>query len=271
MIDDAIAKKLDLKQISSTVETTFCIADLGCSVGPNTFTAMQNIIDVVQQKYESQDLATHMPEFQVFFNDHSSNDFNTLFTSLPPERPYFATRVPGSFYGWLFPESCLHFVHSSYALQWLSNVPEELLNKNSLAWNKGRVHYTSAPDEVVDAYTAQFAKDLTIFLDTRAKELVVGGLMGLIMSGVPNRIPRSSGSVEMMFDFLGLSLMDMAKKVSQLLAITFYTQVFKINMSMQLLNLHLAYELSLDFIKNPKLCRIETLYNHLYKENCWFI
>ncbi|GMY18191.1 putative s-adenosylmethionine-dependent methyltransferase at5g38100 [Fagus crenata] len=212
MIDDAIAKKLDLKQISSTVETTFCIADLGCSVGPNTFTAMQNIIDVVQQKYESQDLATHMPEFQVFFNDHSSNDFNTLFTSLPPERPYFATGVPGSFYGWLFPESCLHFVHSSYALQWLSKVPEELLNKNSLAWNKGRVHYTSAPDEVVDAYTAQFAKDLTTFLDTRAKELVVGGLMVLIMSGVPNRIPRSSGPVEMMFDFLGLSLMDMAKE-----------------------------------------------------------
>ena len=89
-----------------------------------------------------------MPEFQVFFNDHTSNDFNTLFTSLPPERPYFATGVPGSFHGRLFPNSSLDFVHSSYALQILSKVPKELLNKNSAAWNKGRVHYASAPDEV---------------------------------------------------------------------------------------------------------------------------
>jgi len=212
MTDDAIVEKLDVKQISSTAKTKFCIADLGCSIGPNTFIAVQNIIDVVQQKYQSQGLATHMPEFQVFFNDHASNDFNTLFASLPPKRLYFATGVPGSFYGRLFPESSLQLVHSSYALQWLSKVPEELLNKNSTAWNKGRVHYTNAPDEVAHAYTTQFAKDMTIFLEARAKELVLGGIMVLIMPGIPNGIPHSSVPVGVMFDFLGLSLMDMAKE-----------------------------------------------------------
>ena len=86
-IDDVIPEKLDVKKKnSSTSKSTFRLADLGCSVGPNTFITMQNIIDVVQQKYQSQGLASHMPEFQVFFNDHASNDFNTLFASLPPRR-----------------------------------------------------------------------------------------------------------------------------------------------------------------------------------------
>ncbi|KAK7848149.1 putative s-adenosylmethionine-dependent methyltransferase [Quercus suber] len=154
-----------------------------------------------------------MPEFQVFFNDHASNDFNALFASLPPRRSYFAAGVPGSFHDRLFPESSLHFVHSSYALQWLSKLPEELLNKNSAAWNKGRVHYASAPDEVAQAYTDQFAEDITTFLDCRAKELVVGGLMVLIMPGIPNGIHRSSAPTGMIFGFLGLCLMDMAKEL----------------------------------------------------------
>ena len=112
-----------------------------------------------------------MPEFQVFFNDHTSNDFNTLFTSLPPERPYFATGVLGSFHGRLFPNSSLDFAHSSYALQILSKVPKELLNKNSAAWNKGRVHYASALDEVAQAYSTQFSKDITTFLIVGLKNL----------------------------------------------------------------------------------------------------
>ena len=53
MTNDAIIKKLDVKKFSSTSENTLRIADLGCSIGPNTFIAMQNIIDVVQQKYQS--------------------------------------------------------------------------------------------------------------------------------------------------------------------------------------------------------------------------
>ncbi|KAM3753298.1 hypothetical protein ACB098_03G083800 [Castanea mollissima] len=212
IIDDVIAEKLYVEKQISSSKSTFRIADLGCSVGPNTFIAMQNIIDAVQQKYQSQGFASHMPEFQVFFKDHTSNDFNTLFASLPPERPYLATGVPGSFHGQLFPDFSLDFVHSSYALQWLSKVPEELLNKNSAAWNKGRVHYESAPDEVAQAYTDQFAKDITIFLDGRAKELVVGGLMVLIMPGITNGIPHSCSATGLMFDFLGHCLMDMAKE-----------------------------------------------------------
>ena len=240
MIDDVIAEKLDVEKIFSSSKRTFRIADLGCSVGPNTFVAMQNITDAVQLKYQSQGFASQMPEFQVFFNDHASNDFNTLFASLLPERPYFATAVPGSFHGRLLPNFSLDFVYSSYALQCLSKVPEELLNKNSAAWNKGRVHYASAPDEVAQAFTTQFAKDKTAFLDCRAKELVVGGLM-VLMPGIPNGIPHSSSLTGGFFDFLGQCLMVWQRRLAsnQLLLNLCTRKIFKSNRSLQvnLLNL----------------------------------
>ncbi|XWS34329.1 hypothetical protein CRYUN_Cryun21dG0030200 [Craigia yunnanensis] len=173
---------------------------------------MHNVLEAMKHKYQIQGPASKLPEFQVFYNDHASNDFNTLFASLPPERQYFAAGVPGSFYSRLFPESSLHFVHSSYALQWLSKIPEEVLDKNSPAWNKGRIHYTNAAEDVGSAYAAQFAKDMEIFLDARAKELVVGGMMVLIMPSIPDGIPNSCVPSGVMFDLLGSSLMDMAKE-----------------------------------------------------------
>ncbi|KAI3413020.1 uncharacterized protein J3R85_016582 [Psidium guajava] len=210
-IDEVIAEELDIKRFSPAL-TTFQIADLGCSVGPNTFVAVQNILEAVRRKYESLGLASQLPDFQVLFNDHVSNDFNTLFTSLPSDRPYYAAGVPGSFHGRLFPEASLHFVHSSYALQWLSKVPKELIDPNSPAFNKGRVHYTSAPSEVSDAYTTQFAKDMATFLSARGEEIASGGIMVLVMPGIANGIPYSRIPSGVMFDLLGFSLMDMANE-----------------------------------------------------------
>ncbi|OWM90732.1 hypothetical protein CDL15_Pgr021037 [Punica granatum] len=206
-IDEAIVTVLDIRRFSSGPRASFRITDLGCSVGPNTFIVVQNIIEAVRSKYGSQ-----VPDFQVFFNDHTANDFNTLFTSLPPERNYYAAGVPGSFHGRLFPKSSLHFVHSSCALQWLSMVPKELLDKGSPAWNKGRIHYSGAPKEVGDAYKFQFAKDMRDFINARAKEIVNGGLMALIMPGTQDRVPNSKVPSAFIFDLLGFSLMDMVKE-----------------------------------------------------------
>ena len=226
MIHDAVIDKLHINEIlsaSSSHNIIFRIADLGCSVGPNTFSAMKNIIEAVQQKYQQSQgdhhsFSTQLPEFQVFFNDHVTSDFNTLFSSLPAERPYLAAGVPGSFHDRLFPSSSLHVIHSSYAIHWLSKLPKELLDKNSPAWNQGRVHYVNAPDEVCKVYAAQFAKDMAKFLDARAKELVLGGLMVLIMPSVPNGLFYSHLPSGVMFDLFGSSLMDMAKEVSYILS-----------------------------------------------------
>ncbi|KAK7846216.1 putative s-adenosylmethionine-dependent methyltransferase, partial [Quercus suber] len=70
LINEAIAEKLDIKNFSSS--NTFRVTDLGCSIGPNTFLAVQNIIDAVELKYQSQ--GHNAPEFQVL--DKSSPAWN---------------------------------------------------------------------------------------------------------------------------------------------------------------------------------------------------
>lgn len=181
VFDMAIAEKLDINHLlSSSSSNKFNIADLGCSTGPNTFIIVQNIIDAINKKYKKSHPLTSLPlDFQVFFSDRASNDFNKLFTSLPSDRDYFAAGVPGSFHRRLFPKASLHFVSSSFALHWLSKVPDQVVDKNSPAWNKGKIHYLTASKQVKEAYSAQFAKDMETFLDARAKELVPVGLMAL--------------------------------------------------------------------------------------------
>ncbi|XP_043703613.1 loganic acid O-methyltransferase-like [Telopea speciosissima] len=209
MINEAIAENLDIKHLSP-ITNTFRIADLGCSVGPNTFTSMHDIMEATELKYQSQGLISKIPEFQVFFNDHTANDFNTLFTSFPPDKQYFAAGVPGSFYIRLFPKASLHFVHSSFALHYLSKLPKEITDINSPAWNKGKISYPSSSKEVVEAYASQFAIDFESFLNARAEELVCGGLMVLIMTGIPDGSSRFQ-AVNATLDILGYCLMDMAK------------------------------------------------------------
>lgn len=187
LIKEAIAEKLDIKQVISSSKL-FTVADLGYSVGINTIIAVENIIESMNLKHQSFGPNQEAPEFQVFFNDHVSNDFNTLFKSLPTDKQYFAAGVPGLFQGRLFPKASLHFVHSSYALHWLSKVPKELIDKNSPAWNKGRIHYTNSLKEVRDTYSAQFKEGIESFLNARAQELVSGGLMTLIMPCLPDGI-----------------------------------------------------------------------------------
>eukprot|EP00262_Sarcandra_glabra_P019586 TRINITY_DN7430_c0_g1_i1.p1 TRINITY_DN7430_c0_g1~~TRINITY_DN7430_c0_g1_i1.p1 ORF type:complete len:245 (-),score=26.24 TRINITY_DN7430_c0_g1_i1:26-760(-) len=208
MLEEAIAEKLDFCDFPSM--ETFNVADLGCSVGPNTFFIVQLIIEAVEKKLASQGLSSCAPEFQVFFNDHSSNDFNTLFTSLPPDRRYFAMAAPGSFHGRLFPKASLHFVHSSHSLHWLSEVPREILDKNSAAWNKGRIYFVGGPIEVVEAYSKQFEKDLRAFLSTRAQEMVVGGMMAILLAGSEEKIQPNHSPLGLTFGLLGSALMDMA-------------------------------------------------------------
>lgn len=210
-IGEAIASRLNIARFPPG---PFRVADLGCSVGPNTFIAVQNVIEAVQRKYSSS--SQRAPDFQVFFNDHAANDFNALFVSLPPERNYYSAGVPGSFHCRLFPESSLHFVYSIYALHWLSGIPVELLDEDSMAWNKGRVQYSGARKEVVDAFKSQFDRDMEAFFEARAKEIVSGGLMALIMAVIPDGVPHSHAPPGVLFDFLSLSLMDMAEEVKKI-------------------------------------------------------
>ncbi|XP_073136656.1 loganic acid O-methyltransferase-like [Henckelia pumila] len=211
LIKHVLIQNLDVKSLVSS-GNAFTIADLGCSIGPNTFLAMENIIDGVGEKY---DIQGHNPtnlEFQVFFNDRVANDFNSLFASLPVDKRYYAAGVAGSFWGRLFPDSSICVAYSSFALQWLSKIPKELVDKESPAWNKGKIHYTGrgAKKEVVGAYAAQFEQDMDAFLNARGMEIVRGGMIVILIPGVADGVVAHSSGVAL--TFLESNLCDMVKE-----------------------------------------------------------
>ncbi|KAJ4842346.1 hypothetical protein Tsubulata_013759 [Turnera subulata] len=194
MVNTAVQEMLEFNNNIEISKTLFCIADFGCSVGPNTLIAVQNITQAVRLKHYNIS-QNHPPlEFQVFFNDHTHNDFNTLFKNLSfsPPGEFFAAGVPGDFHSRLFPRESLHLGHSSYALHWLSRAPGEVMDVDSPAWNGNSIHCTGFSRQVANAYLAQFHKDMEDFLNARAQELVGGGLMLLMIPGLKRWVPLLS-------------------------------------------------------------------------------
>ncbi|KAK4430275.1 Loganic acid O-methyltransferase [Sesamum alatum] len=214
IIEEEISKNLDIKNLSSTSSNGFWVADFGCSTGHNSFPAMQIVAHAIYQKHASSGLITaKVPKLFVVFNDVITNDFNTLFSSLPPHRNYNAIGVPGTFHGRLLPESSLHFAYSSWALQSLTEVPKAVAETGSPAWNKGEILYTRDRKKVCDAYLNQYAKDMEAFLEARAVEMVSGGLMALLIPAVPaSWNPETEYTIPSDINLLGSCLMDMANK-----------------------------------------------------------
>ncbi|KAL1194342.1 putative S-adenosylmethionine-dependent methyltransferase [Cardamine amara subsp. amara] len=208
-----ILEKLDLLNLNPDL-STFTIADFGCSIGPNTFHAVQNIIDAVKRKHlkESQENSLVPLEFQVYFNDQPNNDFNTLFRSQPPssQQEYFSVGVPGSFYGRVLPRNSIHIGYTSYTTHWLSKVPEHVCDKKSPAWNKSYIQCNNLIEEVTKAYKVQFTKDMSVFLKARAEELVPGGLMIALGQCLPDGVPMYETWSCIVKDTIGDCLLDMA-------------------------------------------------------------
>ncbi|XP_031371831.1 salicylate carboxymethyltransferase-like [Punica granatum] len=165
--------------------STLAIADLGCSTGANALFAVSELIKAVENMRHNNN---EPHAYQIFLNDLPGNDFNTVFRTLPKfqkenGRCFFAG-VPGSFYDRLFPNKFLHFIHSSYSLQFLSQVPE------GIECNKGNISMAStSPPSVIDAYHRQFQNDFLAFLKYRAQELVPGGRMVITFVGRRGKDP----------------------------------------------------------------------------------
>ncbi|GLT39390.1 hypothetical protein SLA2020_135830 [Shorea laevis] len=169
------------------------VADLGCATGYNTLATMNMVVNTLTQRYLN--ACGFEPEFEAFFCDLPSNDFNSLFRSLEAmfadgkARQYYAVGVPGSFYHRLFPRGKLHVAVTLSALHWLSKIPDAVLDKTSRSWNRGRVWIEGAKKEVVEAYARQSEKDLEDFLRHRREEIVVGGILFILMAGRPGSEP----------------------------------------------------------------------------------
>ncbi|KAF8406462.1 hypothetical protein HHK36_008549 [Tetracentron sinense] len=192
------------------------VADLGCSSGPNTLLVISEIIEVIEAICHEKNRIS--PELQVFLNDLPGNDFNSIFKSLPnfygklkkqkgeESGRCFISGVPGSFYGRLFPSTSLHFVHSSYSVHWLSQVPRGLES------NKGNIYIGKAsPPGVLKAYLEQFQRDFSKFLTLRSQEIVHGGRIFLTFLGRRSADP-SSKECCYIWELLAKSLMNMVSE-----------------------------------------------------------
>ncbi|KAL6192645.1 hypothetical protein ACLB2K_033731 [Fragaria x ananassa] len=219
VIEEAVLKILgsDVMGIES-----MGIADLGCSSGPNTFLLMSHIINVIHTRFRTGlDHPSPVTELRVYLNDLFSTDFNSIFMSLPSfytklKQDYdngrdsyqhlihpLISAVPGSFYGPLFPRKSMHFVHSSFSLHWLSQISDGLNNKGKICISK------SSPQRVLDAYSMQFQKDFSVFLSSRAQEIVNGGRMVLSFLARPSTNPTAEHGMYVL-ELLAHALMAMA-------------------------------------------------------------
>ncbi|KAI4341515.1 hypothetical protein MLD38_026229 [Melastoma candidum] len=211
LVEEMVAKTVNFHG-SYPPGRSFRIADMGCSVGPNTLRTVEMIVEAVEKKYRAEGLTDRLPEFHVFFNDRPANDFNTLFRSLPSEKKYFAAGVPGSFRGRLFPGKFIDFVNCTYALHWLSEIPKPVLNRQSPAFSKDKIHYGIANQEVIDAFEMQFHDDMNKFLDARSQEVVAGGMMALTIRLRPDGTSHHRVLENRFLDLLGSCVLDMVKK-----------------------------------------------------------
>ncbi|XP_071930164.1 probable caffeine synthase MTL2 isoform X2 [Coffea arabica] len=161
------------------------VADLGCSSGPNTLLTVSDIIQSIDKVSQEMDNEFALPTIQVFLNDLFENDFNTVIKSLPSfyrklekenGSKIGSCLIADSFYGRLFPEQSVHFLHSSYSLHWLSQVPSGLVTESGISANKGSIYSSKAsPPAIQKAYLDQFTKDFTTFLRMHSEELVSHG------------------------------------------------------------------------------------------------
>ncbi|XP_059644718.1 probable methyltransferase TCM_000336 [Cornus florida] len=191
-------KHITLETIQDVYLTTapkgITIADLGCSSGHNTLSIIREMVDAIEAT--SRKLLQPAPEYRVYLNDLPANDFNTIFKALPDfirelregredgGPCIYIAGYPGTFYGRLFPNNSLHFIHSSNSLHWLSKVPPALYDKQGKSINKGNVYISeSSPSQVCEAYFRQFQEDFSLFLRSRSEELISRGKMVLILVG----------------------------------------------------------------------------------------
>ncbi|KAI3895749.1 hypothetical protein MKW98_025540 [Papaver atlanticum] len=224
-----IVNTMYLASPAANIRKSISIADMGCSSGPNALLVVSYIMNAVFKTLlrdsDGVSRASAHPEILVFLNDLSGNDFNSTFKSLQGfydelkktynilsghegnqrQQPCFVAGIPGSFYGRLFPADRLHFVHSSYSLHWLSQVPQGIEKIN-----KGNVYMVeSSPPSVVEAYLNQFERDFELFLKCRSEEVVKGGRMVLTTSGRANDVRPCSKEHCLVWELVANILSDM--------------------------------------------------------------
>eukprot|EP01018_Ginkgo_biloba_P003389 Gb_02347 [translate_table: standard] len=146
-LQSGIAEDMRVEWLRCLEGGVFRIADLGCATGVNTLLAADTIVNSLNQICIRHSIGC-VPEFQVYFADLPSNDFNSLFRLLPPHQ------LPGS---------------------------GECGRPKVSSVERRRIFISS--EEVGAAYLRQFTTDFTAFLRARAEEMVPQGCIFIALVG----------------------------------------------------------------------------------------
>jgi hypothetical protein len=148
------------------------IADYGAATGHNSLKPMTAAIAVLRQRTRNDHaiLLAH--------TDVPDNDFTALFRTLADDpdsylhkdNATFVSAVGRSFYNQILPSNTVNLGWTSWAIQWLSRIPEgapELDDHVQVAYSRNQ--------EARTAYAHQAARDWQDFLAFRGRELCPGG------------------------------------------------------------------------------------------------
>ena len=145
------------------------LADYGASTGHNSLLPIGAAITVLRKRTrpEHSILVTH--------TDVPENDFTELFrtltddpdTYLKRDHASFTSAVGRSFYTQIVPSNSVNLAWTSWAVQWLSQVPMPIADHVQVAYS----HDAAAKD----AYARQAARDWHEFVAFRGRELCPGG------------------------------------------------------------------------------------------------
>ncbi|MEO3761436.1 SAM-dependent methyltransferase [Mycobacterium sp. B14F4] len=147
------------------------IADYGASTGHNSLMPVCAAIAVLRKRTR----ADH--SVLVVHTDVPDNDFTAMFKTLTDDpdsylqkdEASFASAVGRSFYSQIVPSNSVNLGWSSWAIQWLSRVPQPVPDHVQVAY--------SADDATRDAYARQAAHDWHEFIAFRGRELCKDGRM----------------------------------------------------------------------------------------------
>lgn len=154
------------------------IADYGASTGHNSLLPISTALPVLRNRTR--------PEHSILVvhTDVPENNFTVMFetladdpdTYLRKDAATFASAVGRSFYNQIIPSNSVHLGWSSWAIQWLSQVPEPVPDHVQVAY--------SADDRVRAAYARQAAQDWHEFVAFRGRELCRGGQLVVLTPAV---------------------------------------------------------------------------------------
>lgn len=147
------------------------IADYGCSEGRNSLAPMSAAIAEMRRVHSAD------TPISVVHTDLPQNDFSSLFATVADDPGtytgpgVYTSAVGESFYQHILPPHSVSLGWSSIALHWLSAAPGPL----------DGIWYTDGSQSQRDHWAQQAADDWASFLDARARELVPGARLIIVV------------------------------------------------------------------------------------------